>query len=337
MRVLSALSVMILAMFATCDAFAINSKAETREVLRDLMAWLPGEYSSAPQIFYEREAGAPPDGEHENFYRVFAKIDAPQLGENVIYTQIRIGGKDGPIFSGQQVLFLITVDDEHRAVTVSGRRIADPDKFEDAHLHPEMWAAIAPDPDYGGNCDFRWRKHGDQIVGKLTDGKSDTTCTMISKRSGTQYTWDAEWILNDHELWIFDNGYLDDGSLFSGRADRTHLRMYKSRPFECFAAYRPQNGEPQVFNGIAMHDRGDVHAIEIKGIEGPVYMQLMRSMWPSESGKNYADLLRLDVFQGEPETSLDDRKLIGFSWASADSDRTGFDIGTWGARCKLAK
>jgi len=45
-------------------------------------------------------------------------------------------------------------------------------------------------------------------------------------------TWDAEWVLNPDELWIYDNGYLDGTRLFQGRADRTHIRLTKIRPKE---------------------------------------------------------------------------------------------------------
>jgi hypothetical protein len=262
---------------------------------------------------------------------VFAKIDAPHLGDNVIYTQIRIGSEDGPLFEGQQVLFLIALDEANHAVKISGRRIADPENFIDAHLRPETWTTIAPDPQYGGNCDFRWRRHGRQIVGKLGDG----SCTMVSKISGTKMTWDAEWLLNDRELWVFDNGYLEDGSMFAGRADKTHLRMSKTRAFECFAAYRPKKGEPVVNNGFRMHDGGDIYSWIVKGVKEPVHLELMRSMWPSDSGRNFAELTRLELFQGEADGARDKRRMIGYSWAGADSDRTGFESNGWSTRCKL--
>ncbi len=318
------------------SAWATNSAMELKGVLKDLMDWMPGEYSSLPQVFFEHASGPPPDGPHEEVYRVFAKIDAPHLGQNIIYTQIRIGGKDGPLFEGQQVVFIITVDEQRHGVNISGRRIKDPENHIDAHLHPEMWKSIEPDPDYGGNCFFLWRRHGDQIVGKLADATQDDQCTMISKRSGDQMTWDAEWVLNNRELWIHDNGTLKDGSLFAGRADKTHLRMSKVRQYECFASYRPKRGEPIINNGFRMNDGGDIYAWSIKGMKDPVRLELMRSMWPSDSGRNYTELLRLEMFQGEPDLdSRAKRKVLGNGWANGASDRTAFGGDTWGARCKL--
>ena len=82
----------VISLFFAClvlatPAAATNSKPELAKVLADLLAWLPGEYASIPQVYLERALGTPPDGEHETYYRVFAKIDAPHLAEHVIYTQ----------------------------------------------------------------------------------------------------------------------------------------------------------------------------------------------------------------------------------------------------------
>ena len=134
------LAIALLALAA--PAAATNSKPELAKVLEDLMAWLPGEYTSIPQVYLERALGAPPDGEHEIFYRVFAEIDAPHLGEHVIYTQIRLDGDDGTVFPGQQVVFLISIDEDKQAISISGRRIKDGEKYIDSHLHPELWPSI---------------------------------------------------------------------------------------------------------------------------------------------------------------------------------------------------
>ena len=148
----------------------------------------------------------------------------------MIYGQLHIGGKDQPIVPGTQVLYIVSIDEERGAVNVNGRRIKDPEQYAFAHQDPEKLKTISLDPDYGGNCDFRWRKHGDQIVGRLAQPDEDFidgTCTMTSKKSGLTMTWDAEWVLNEDELWIYDNGYIEDQGLFQGREDRTHIRLTK--------------------------------------------------------------------------------------------------------------
>ncbi len=215
---------------------ATNSPPELEGVLDDVMTWLDGSFSSRPQLALEEKYGAPPDGVHYDWYRVFAKVDVPHIGDNVIYGQLHMGSPDAPIVPGTQILYISTIDEAKGAVSMSGRRIANPGDYEDAHLDPEKLKTIAIDPEYGGNCDFRWRRHGKQVVGRLAQPDEDFidgTCSMTSKKSGLTMTWDAEWVLNEDELWIYDNGYIDGTDLFQGREDRTHVRLTRVRKFEC--------------------------------------------------------------------------------------------------------
>ena len=221
------------ALLPVAPASATNTRAELERVREHLLDWLPGEYTSRPQLETERRHGAPPDGLHPDWYRIFARVDVPHIGEHVIYGQLHVGDRSEPIVPGTQVLYIITIDEERMAVNVSGRRIKDPGDYAFAHLDPEKLKTIALDPEYGGNCDFRWRLHGQQIVGWLAQPDEDAidgTCSMVSKKSGLAMTWDAEWVLNADELWIYDNGYIDGEQLFMGRHDRTHTRLTKISP-----------------------------------------------------------------------------------------------------------
>ena len=120
--------------WAPLHVSATNSDPELLWVMDRLIEWLPGEYSSQPQRELEKTHGAPPDGLHHDWYRVFAPVDVPHIGEHVIYGELRVGGKDQPILPGTQVLYIISLDPEHGAVNVNGRRIKDPERFEAVHL-----------------------------------------------------------------------------------------------------------------------------------------------------------------------------------------------------------
>lgn len=73
-----------------------HDRKELESILEDLVAWLPGEWDNFPQIHYARTVRMPEEGEHEPWYRTFARIEAPQIGEVVFYGQINVGGRDGP-------------------------------------------------------------------------------------------------------------------------------------------------------------------------------------------------------------------------------------------------
>jgi hypothetical protein len=259
-------------------ALATNSKAELQQVMQDLLAWLPGDYSSQGQLDMERRLGAPPDGPHEHRYHVLAPIHAPQISQHVIYGQLHAGGPDGAIIPGTQIAYIVELDEDNMTVNVNGRRIANGEDFENVHLDPARQREIKLDPATGGNCDFRWRRHGRQITGHLrnkqdTEAETDGTCTMVSKVSGLKMTWDAEWILNEEELWIYDNGYLEDGQLFIGREDKTHERRFRVHEYQCNIT------SDGVTSSLRVGDGGATTATAAMG-----KMTLLRSFWPAPGG-----------------------------------------------------
>lgn len=295
---------------APLRAFAAPS-AELTQVMADVLAWVPGAYDSAPQIAYEQANGAPPSGEHDHQFRVFARITAPHLGEHVFYSQIRVGGADGPVI--QQVVFLIDFDEKNNGVKFNGRRIKDPENFVDAHKDPSKWATIAPDPKFGGNCDFFWRRHGALLKGTLNDG----TCTMVSRNTNQRMTWKTEWVLGLSELWVTDNGYYDDGTLVTGRADKSHLRLYKANSFSCTATLpssKAKAGAPSVITQ-RVHDRGGFAQVrEPVGKTPPLFVELMRGPSVSADGQ-VTETSRLSLYDREP---ADGATAQAIAQASAD-------------------
>ncbi len=299
---------------------ATNTPPELEQVISDLLEWLPGEYSSRPQRYLEDEHGSAEEGDHDDWYRIFVRVDVPHIGDNVIYGQMHIGNKDALIVPGTQVLYIVEMDPEHRAVNVSGRRIANGEDYAFAHLDPEKLKTIALDPNTGGNCDFRWRRHGDQLVGRLAEPDEapiDGTCTMTSKVSGVTMTWDAEWVLNADQLWIFDNGYIE-GELFIGREDLTHTRLYKARFLDCDVRL-DDRGQPHAFE-LPMHDRGDEQALGETGLT----LRLLRGPMAGPDGFREYTLLSV-------RRDADD--LFSQTLLPGDPDRIDLELANLSARC----
>ena len=302
------------------SAAATNSRAELEQVMQDLLAWLPGEYSSVPQLDMERRLGMPPDGPHEHRYHIFARIDAPHIGEHVVYGQLHAGGPDGPIIPGTQIAYIVALDEEHMTVTVNGRRIANGEDFEFVHMDPARQQHITLDPETGGNCDFRWRRHGRQITGYLrnigeTEQDTDGMCTMVSKVSGLQMTWHAEWILNDEELWIYDNGYLEDGQLFIGREDKTHARRTRVGKFDC------QVGGRDEARAVVLGDGGN--PVTVAGLGE---LRLLKSHWPA-SGGGLEQRLSLSVLDA-------DGTVVAEAQEAASSNRVTLEVAGSSVACQ---
>jgi hypothetical protein len=318
-------------------AAATNSPPELRAVLRDLMAWLPGEYDNAAQVFFEREQQGQGPEVHSRIYRAYHRLDAPRIGDDVLLFEVRNGGKAGPLDLAELQVWTLAIDASRRAVRMSPRRFVDEQKGRDLLAAGRTGAAgLSPadlKPAVGiAGCDILWRLDGRQLVGRTVPGE----CKGTSRRTGgpMDFTW--EFTQNETQQWISFAGRDPAGTLVFGRDDQTAWRLDKARDFECFVTYRPAGAAPVVLNGVRMHDRGDRHAWQPAGAGGrSLTIELLRGMWPSNSGRNFEDLLRLYLYEGDPGDPADASKLVAMSWAGAASDRTGFTSGDFSARCKL--
>lgn len=242
---------------------------ELMTALARLDAWLPGSWDNLPQILVERALGAPPDGEHEHWHRIITRIDAPQLGTHVYYGELYLGGPEGALVPGQQILYVAEIDLVNFAVNLRSGGVSDLDKFRHLHRRPELWSEVTMRPG-GGRCLFLWRRSGDQVVGTLgTEG----TCTVVSERTGKTMLWDAEWVLAPDQLWVFDNGYtVEDatGNLipFMGREDRTHHRSWRARDYRCEVS--DVSGQ----QALLLHDRGGTattsDGLQLQLLRGPI-------------------------------------------------------------------
>lgn len=262
-------------------------------VMDYLIKWFPGVWDSYPQVWFEENIRMPSDGEeHEHWHRTFARIDAPQVGEVVFYGQINVGGRDGPIISGSQVLYHAVIDEDLGAVNIFGQGPKDPEKYENLHEHPELWGEVQFREREALNCDWLWRRDGDQIFGVLAGNTPDKqeygpgTCSFISKRTGEEFRADAEWVLTPEQLWLYDNNW-SAGMLFLGREDQTHIRLHRARPYSC----QLDTGKTQT---VAAHDRGfSASFADGRGI--PFEFMLLRAEYPAEDGFGRDDQLRLTL------------------------------------------
>lgn len=262
-------------------------------VMDYLIKWFPGVWDSYPQVWFEEDVRMPRSGEsHEHWHRTFARIDAPQIGEVVFYGQINVAGRDGAIISGSQVLYHAVIDEELGAVNIFGQGPKDPEQYENLHERPELWGTVEFRERDALNCDWLWRRDGDQIFGVLEGNAPDKrrygpgTCSFISKRTGEEFRADAEWVLTPEQLWLYDNNW-SAGMLFLGREDQTHIRLHRARAYSCDV----KAGDNLTF---AAHDRGfSTSFADERGM--PLELMLLRAEYPSEGGFGRDDRLRLTL------------------------------------------
>ncbi len=305
-----------------------HDRRELEMVLADLIAWLPGEWNSFPQVYYERTVTMPPEGEHENWHRTFARIDASQIGDVVFYGQINVDGRNGTILGGSQVLYKAWIDEARGVVVINGQSPADPERFENLQDKPDLWSKVKMRDATAVRCDFIWRRDGDHIVGVL-DGRvperqkyGPGTCTYISERADAEFFADAEWVLTPEHLWLYDINTMG-GRIFQGRDDKTHIRLSRARPYTCRIhdedATRVRDG----------HDRGFAMPVKAGGGQ-KLEALLLRADYPAQ-GPGLTDRMRLML--SEPTS----KQIVAMTDATPLAKTVALKANGVDVRCTLQK
>jgi hypothetical protein len=303
-----------------------QDRKQLEQVLQDIIAWLPGAWDSYPQIYYEKNVTMPKGGPHEYWHRTFARINAPQIGDVVFYGQINADGRDGPIIAGSQVLYKVYIDEKLGAVNVLGQGPLNPDQFENLHERPELWSKVQMRDPAALNCDWLWRRDGRQVVGVLQGNTLEKqkhgpgTCSFISKRSDAEFRADAEWVLAEDILWLYDNNWMAD-QLFLGREDRTHTKLYRSTPYDC--RLKDANGTKTVKG----YDRGYKMPLTTKDGR-TVEAMLLRAEYPADIGlKDQMKLIisdasgvALSTMEAAPRANKISATAVGIEVSCAKSD-----------------
>jgi len=327
---------LLLWLLANSSASATNSPIELRTTLATLMERLPGRFDNAAQLFFERETKTPEAEQHGRVFRSFVRIEAPALGANVLVSQVRYGGDAGQFDDAEFQVWTLAVDADRKVVRMSPRRFRDPGRYKELAPDAAAFRGLTPadllPAEGAAGCDLHWRKYGEDLRAVTAPGECRRRSTSLKK----DLDWSWEYILTDSELWLNFAGQDDKGRLVSGRPDQVHWRLGKARDFECLLGYRPPDGSaPQVNNGPRIHDRGGVLEWTTKAPSVRTFhYELLRGMWPSNSGRNYEDLLRVSMYEVDARDPQA-KQLIGVGWASVASDRASMGNDTYNVRCKL--
>jgi hypothetical protein len=321
-------------------AHATNSPIELKGVLATLLRDLPGHYDNAPQVFFESEYETPPAQRHPREHRAVLALSSPALGEGVLLSTVRRGPKSAALDERETRVWTLAIDAERRAVRMVPWQFRETARFAPAAAtgtasgevsgFSSLTRADLTPAEGPSGCTLWWRLVGNQLV-----GESDPTACVAGKGRDAR-RWDWQWVLTSEELWSRYTARDSAGRIVAESPGGSHVRLGKERDFECLFGYRPPDGPPVSFNGARMRDRGDTLVWEPRSQPArKFHYELIRGMWPSNSGRNFEDLLRLYMYEGDPASPPESRRLLGVGWASADSDRASFGDGVYSGRCKL--
>lgn len=266
--------------------------------LREIAAWLPGDYDNEPQRFFldgMKRAAEAPSRQHLTVTRISA------TGLDIVLQAAQRDGSEHSVIA-RRAIWRLSVNPTTHAVEMrassanaQGQEITD-----------------------GAVCVMVWTRRVGVFVGDVMGVCPPALAHALMLPGATQMWLAAE------ELWRADA----DAAVPN--------QFFKSQQFECFLALRLRNGEPQAFNGLALHDRGGT--VEVTTSDTParkLTLLLRRGLWPSNSGSNFVQLMNLYLSEEGR------RNFVGNGWATPESGRVGFGVGdelpggqAASARCK---
>jgi hypothetical protein len=209
MRILKLMVGIAIISLTTANARAV----ELSDTMAQIMATLPGTYDTTAQVEREAKNGVRESERHPHRHVIYARIEVPAIGANVLFRQERKDGPVGEIIARSLAVF--EPDTQANGIRMWLRNIINAERFDDLHLKPGLWNDVRFDPAYGGKCPFHWRTDAGILTGTLLGGGC-----KITSNAGKAMSFDAWWKITSAALSIFDNSYDGDGKLLSGRADK---------------------------------------------------------------------------------------------------------------------
>ncbi len=271
-RILVALAA--LAGLSPADA---STRGEAEQTLDEVMALLPGEYSSAPLVQLEELSGIAPEKRHALQQWLLARVDAPRVGRNVILQQVRANGE-----LLYQRLYAFRIDGARQAVVVEVKPMVASADSVDVHRDAQLLEVVS-DP---AACDWIWRRRGASLVAELYQHGSDGA-PCVARKDFNSRAAGAQWILNEEELWI-----RDDPDSNAGPQAGTYQRLYKARAFGC--SWLATALQPPTTAFFELLDRGGEYRVD-SDTGGGLILRLMRGPMPAERLRGQREVTALSV------------------------------------------
>ena len=217
--------VSLLALALPTPATVADGHGNLTRTLDRLMTGLDGAFDSGTQLSAEKLSNTPAEHWHQHVYLSFARIDAPDVGENVFVVTLRDDGPQGRIDLIEFQVWTLTVDEERDAIKMAPRRFKTPEAFTQVTRDPSAFKDFKADDlvpsDGAASCPILWKPTSNGFI----YGVSDTPC--LGPIRGQMLSWEWTYVLNDTALWMSFAGRNDEGKIVFGRQDQTPWRLDK--------------------------------------------------------------------------------------------------------------
>lgn len=181
--------------------------------LETLLGWLVGEFDNRQQVERGENSlleSAPDRAKAPDLlYPLFARVEAPALGQYVVYLQWPIGSPLGEL--QRQRIWAFEIDPQRNAVLMDFYTLRDPARWRDAQLRAETALREITREDlipYPPVCRLPFRRHADVFIGEIPP-----ECRITSQQTHTDMTIRARIVIARDQIWYAEGGLRNDGSV----------------------------------------------------------------------------------------------------------------------------
>lgn len=297
-------------------AYPSFAAEKLNEEMRLMMSWFEGRFDNFQQVSEEKESKA--QYPHEHIHSIFARVNLPNLGENVFYVKQYMDGDASKVY--RQRLYIFAPNKKEKAVELKIYTFPDEKAVVDAHLSPEKLngltlGTLKATP----GCEVYWRLNeaGDKFLGTM----KPNACRVESKRLNKTIIISDDLFLTKNEIWINDQARDEAGNYVFGNKSGVHHKLKKVRVFEGWTAVlksgaTEMSGEDAPADawdgqrGISIHEGGQIVRVNDK-----FSVQLAQLVH-----KNGTPVLKLGVIENATG------KTVSYTWTNPEAERIGINL-----------
>jgi len=282
--------------------------------LRLMMSWFEGRFDNYAQTVEEKETKT--EFPHERIHSIFARVNLPNIGENVFYVQQYMDGDETKIY--RQRLYVFTPNRKEKAIELKIFTFPDEKAVLNTHLDKAKLNGLTLEKmDSPKGCEVFWRLKDNKFEGSM----KPNACRVVSKRSGKTLIITDDLFLTKDEIWINDQAKDDQGNYVFGNKANVHHKLKKVKIFEGWTAVLKdgsaemtgQDAPADAWDGqrnLMIHDQGGMVKINDK-----FSAELAQLTY-----KNGTKVLKLGIVDNASG------KTVAYTWANPEAERIGINL-----------
>lgn len=286
-----------------------------RELDYIMRIW-PGDYNNQEQLSLDATAKGEQQKDQPHFHILIKKVDAPSLGENVLYAEEQENANPDRLY--QQRVYVLSPDENEKAVRVAIYALKDGEKFLSAKGYDRAPVKLGKQVvNRMEGCDILVRRDGYKFRGAMQSKSCNDSGEGYFERR----------ISFSEDQYSFQDRRVDDaGEVLSSVADFAPREMRRARWFACMIDVPKDtpNTPNHTQHYIKIHDQGGV--FQFTHPDGRKMNLLMRNTW------SYG--MQRDTFVIVVQEDASGKTLV-YAWGEPDSDRIGVNPGYIRVQCDL--